>query len=117
MSDPERLKLLNKLCKTCSRHRVIPKSMRIPDCSKGAVEVEHGGFADVSQGTYQGRRVAIKVVRVSITSDLDIILSVSLQPASSHRINEWVAELLPRGSCLETPPASQHIAIAWRDSQ
>jgi hypothetical protein len=70
--------LLNKLCKTCSRHRVIPKSMHIPDCSKGAVEVERGGFANVSQGTYKGRQVAIKVVRVYITSDLDAILSVSL---------------------------------------
>jgi hypothetical protein len=35
LSAQERLKLLNKLCKTCSRHRVIPKSMHIPDCSKG----------------------------------------------------------------------------------
>jgi hypothetical protein len=78
MSDRERLKLFNKLCKTCSRHRVIPKSMHISDCSNGSVEVERGGFADVSQSTYQGRRVAVKVVRVYITSDLDVILSVSL---------------------------------------
>ena len=78
MSDHDRLKLFNKLCKTCSQHRVIPKSMHIPDCSKGSVEVEHGGFADVSRGTYQGRLVAIKVVRVYITSDLNAILSVSL---------------------------------------
>jgi hypothetical protein len=78
LSAQERLKLLNKLCKTCSRHRVIPKSMHIPDCSKGSVEVERGGFADVSQGVYQGRRVAIKVVRVCLMDDLDGVLSVSL---------------------------------------
>jgi hypothetical protein len=78
MSDHERLKLFNKLCKMCSRHRVIPESMHIPDCLKGSVEVERGGFADVSRGTYRGRRVAIKVVRVCITSDLGVILSVSL---------------------------------------
>ena len=81
MSDRERLKLLNKLCKTCSRHRVIPTSMHIPDCSEGSVEVESGGFADVSQGTYEGRRVAIKIVRVYATSDLDVIRSVSLVSA------------------------------------
>ena len=52
--------------------------MHIPDCSMGSVEVECGGYANVSQGTYKGRRVAIKVVRVYITSDLDIILSVSV---------------------------------------
>ena len=84
LSDRERLKLLNKLCKTCSRHGVIPKSMHIPDCSEDSVEVERGGFADVSQGTYQGRRVAIKVVRVYITSDLDVIRNVSPQPAPSR---------------------------------
>ena len=64
--------------------------MHIPDCSKGSVEVERGGFADVSRGTYQGRRVAIKVVRVYITSDLDGILSVSLPFCLHHhtRVDE-----------------------------
>jgi len=84
MSDRDRLKLFNKFCKTCSRHRVIPKSMHIPDCSGGSVEVTSGGSADVSQGVYEGRRVAIKVVRVYITSDLNAILSVSLLPALSY---------------------------------
>ena len=79
--DQERLKLFNELCKTCGRHRIVPKSMHIPDCSEGTVEVECGGFADVSQSTYEGRRVAIKVVRMYTTSDLDVILSVSLPPA------------------------------------
>ena len=54
--------------------------MHIPDCSKDSVEVESGGFADVSQGTYKGRLVAIKVVRAYITSDLDVIRSVSVLP-------------------------------------
>jgi hypothetical protein len=89
MSDRERVKLLNNLCKMCSRHRVIPKSMHIPDCSKGSVEVEHGGFSAVSQGTYKGHRVAIKVVRVCLTSDLDVVLSVSLLLARSY-LYEWM---------------------------
>ena len=78
MSDRERLKLFNELCKTCSRHHVIPKSMHIPDCSEGSVEVEDGGYADVSLGTYEGRQVAIKAVRTYVTSDFDVIRSVSV---------------------------------------
>ena len=66
--------------------------MHIPDCSEGAVEVERGGFADVSQGMYQGRRVAIKVVRVYITSDLDDILSVS-KPSTCIAIPVWINRL------------------------
>ena len=58
--------------------------MHIPDCSKGSVEVECGGFANVSHGTYEGRRVAIKVMRMYITSDLDVILGVSTRLAPSH---------------------------------
>ena len=93
--------------------------MHIPDCSKGAVEVERGGFANVSQGTYRGRRVAIKVVRVYITSDLDVILSVSLlfDLHRRTRMNQWIAELLPRGSCLEAPPASEHLATPRSDGK
>ena len=51
--------------------------MQISDCSKGSVEVDSGGYANISQGTYEGRRVAIKVVRVYFTNDLDVIRGVS----------------------------------------
>ena len=54
--------------------------MHIPDYSEDTVEVECGGFADVSQGMYEGRRIAIRVVCVYITSDLDVIRSVSILP-------------------------------------
>jgi len=54
--------------------------MQIPDCLEDSVEAESGGFADVSQGTFEGRQVAIKVVRAYVTSDLDLIRSVSNLP-------------------------------------
>jgi len=84
LSDRERQKLFNELCKTCSRHRVIPKSMHIPDCSRDALEVECGGSANVLRSTYEGRRVAVKVLRMYITSDLDAIFSVSVLPVPWH---------------------------------
>jgi len=57
--------------------------MHIPDCSEDSVEVECGGFANVSQGTYGGRQVAIKVVRAYVTDNLDAIRSVSGPPTPS----------------------------------
>ena len=51
--------------------------MNIPDCLEDSVEVEFGGSANVSQSTHNGRRVAVKVIRVYI-SDLDEALSVSV---------------------------------------
>jgi len=62
--------------------------MHIPDCLDDSVEVESGGFADVSQGTYNGRQVAIKVVRVYVTSDLDLIRSVSVSPTPLYQVGK-----------------------------
>lgn len=77
MPDRDRLKLLNELCKKCSRHRVIPKSMHIPDFSSSndASRAEYfGGFANIFKSTYEGHTVAVKVIRV-FTTNLNTILS------------------------------------------
>jgi len=86
--------------------------MHIPDCSEDSVEVESGGFADVSQGMYKGRRVAIKVVRMYITSDLDTIRRVSVYLCYCDHLNKWITAILPRGCRLETPPASKYPTTA-----
>ena len=63
---------------------MIPTSMCIPDCSRDSVEVAWGGSATVWQSMYKGVRVAVKVIRLTLSSDLDEILSVSLLFAPSH---------------------------------
>ena len=103
----------------CSRHQLVPESMHIPDCSKSSVEVSHGGSADVLRGTYQGHQVAIKVVRVYIASDLDIILSVSFifNLHCYTGMDELVAAILPRGSHLEVPSTSKYPTTGWSDDK
>ena len=64
---------------------MIPTSMRISDCLQGSVEVAWGGSATVCQSMYQGLRVAVKVIRITLNSDLDEILSVSLLFAPPHQ--------------------------------
>jgi len=86
--------------------------MLIPDCSEGAVKVASGGFSDVSRGTYQGRRVAIKVVRMYV-SDLDTIRSVSISLHYYTTTDKLVAGILSGGGCLEAPPPSPYPTVAW----
>jgi hypothetical protein len=52
--------------------------MYIPDCSQGAVEAAYGGSATVWQSTFKGVRVAVKVFRMFVTSDMNDLLSVSV---------------------------------------
>lgn len=80
-TDKERLKQFNELCKMCSRHRLLPRSMRISDHSWESTGDDHdryGGHAIVSQCTYKGKQVAVKVPYLYLTSDFDSILSVSV---------------------------------------
>lgn len=86
MSNRERVKLINKLCKTCSRSRVIPKSMHIPDYSKSAAQqLYKGGFSDIFQSMYEGHQVAVKIVR-TYSGSLDTTISVSVLPLTSSRL-------------------------------
>ncbi|KAF9649115.1 kinase-like protein [Thelephora ganbajun] len=74
--DRERVKLINELCKTCSRHRVIPTSIHIPDFSEDATQIRYaGGFSTVSQSMYEGHRVAVKVVCGVSLRNMDAIRS------------------------------------------
>ena len=87
MPDQERKKLLNDLCKMCSRKWVIPSSMHIPDCSNGTTKVEYqGAFASVSRSLYGGYLVAIKTVNMGAkTLEEDRSVSVLLLlPSHSH---------------------------------
>lgn len=77
ISDRERSKWFNELCKTCSRHRVIPKSVVVQDCLNDTSEIEYtGGSGNVSKTTYGGHKLAVKVARVHI-SNLEVVLAVS----------------------------------------
>jgi len=76
--DKERPELLNDLCKMCDIQRSLPKSMVIT-CLQNVPHIAEcgGGSAAVYRGEHRGRQVAIKFLRLYVTSDRDFFLSVS----------------------------------------
>ena len=77
--DQDRHELLNFLCKMCSRQRMIPNSMHMVNCLNGELVEEYdGGQASVFRGKHKGRPVAIKIIRLYLTSDFDRCLSVNM---------------------------------------
>ena len=78
VSNQERTKFLNILCKMCSRQRSLPKSMFIPCCHGRTTEERHGGHATVFKGECRGRQIAIKVLRLRPTDSLEVRLGVCL---------------------------------------
>jgi len=77
----DRHELLNILCKVCSRQRKIPKTMHMGDCLQGELIEEYGGgHANIFRGKHKGRPVAIKIMCLYLTSDLDKRLKVKTIP-------------------------------------
>ena len=66
-----RKKCLATLCKICSHHVLFPRSIQIPLCYDRAEAPRYqGGFAEVWKGEHEGIEVAVKVLKVFVTSDL-----------------------------------------------
>jgi hypothetical protein len=78
VSLTDRPELINTLGKMCRRLKTIPDSMRIENCIAQTHEEYGGGFAKVSRGEYRGRAVAIKLLHIYVTSDLEECFDVSL---------------------------------------
>ena len=71
MTQLLRRKCLAALCKICGHHALIPMSMQIPLCYNRAEAPRYqGGFAEVWKGEHEGVEVAVKALKIFMTSDL-----------------------------------------------
>lgn len=78
MSPWARMQCLRPLYRTCGRHAILPRTLKIPICyDKTSDALYSGGYADVWKGEYCGRDVAVKVIRTYSNSDLRKIIGVS----------------------------------------
>lgn len=69
---------LQFLCKICGRQALLPRSLVISaSWDKTGVALCHGGFSDIWKGTFCGKEVAIKVLKLYQCSDYDQIKNVS----------------------------------------
>ena len=72
-----RRKCLTTLCKICGHHGLLPRSLHIPLCyNRLDPPLYNGGYAEVWKGSHQGLEVAVKVLKVYLTSDFDEVTRV-----------------------------------------
>jgi hypothetical protein len=106
-----RSKCLKSLYRTCGRHALLPRTLKIPDCGdRTGVALFRGGFADVWKGEHRGRHVAVKVIRTYSNSDLQKIIGVSCRctiPPRACTLTIPCVEVLQGGCDVEIPPASE----------
>ena len=76
------MRCLNTLCRICGREALLPRSVQIPLCyNRSDTPLYRGGYADVWKGEHQGRKVAVKVLGIYLTSDFNKITRVGGQLA------------------------------------
>ena len=73
-----RVKCLRRLYKICGRHGILPKAMKIPIRYERSGDPRYrSGNADVWKCEYDGRDVAVKMIRTYTSDCLKKIVGVS----------------------------------------
>ena len=90
MSDDVSRRCLHKLRTICSHHAIMPSSYTISDdlTQVGDDPVADGGFSEVWKGTYNGRKVCIKNLKVS-----------EQVRQAVERVSTWSIFFLPTERC------------------
>ena len=78
VSSKDQPELINRLGKMCRQLKTIPDSMHIEHCPIDPMCEEYdGGCATVYRSEYRGRAVAVKTLRLYLTSDFEERFGVS----------------------------------------
>jgi hypothetical protein len=78
LSSETRKKCLKSLYRTCGRHALLPRALKIPMCyDRTGVALYRGGFADVWKGQHRSQDVAVKVIRTYSNDGLQKVVGVS----------------------------------------
>ena len=78
-------KCLDTLRKICGHQGLLPRSVQIPLCfNQLGAPLYRGGYADVWKSQYDGRDVAVKVLRIYSTSDYEKMASVGSRVPSKY---------------------------------
>ena len=113
-------KCLRTLCTICGRQASLPRSLQIPHCyDRSDLPRYSGGFGEVWMGEHQGRQVAVKVLKVYLTSDFDKVRSVGflrgILTVRARKLTMIHVEVLQGSHDVENPSPSECITTVRSD--
>ena len=115
---------LNTLGKMCRQLKTIPDSMHIENCPFDPMDEEwDGGCATVYRSEYRGRPVAIKILHLYLTSDLEERFDVSTKLSQmqweihSHcGVSRNFAEKSLPGGTYNTRTSYRLLVLIWNSA-
>ena len=119
MTDPLFRRCLRRLRLICGDHNVLPSSHIVREGLEKTSEgpVAFGGFADVWEGSYGGRKVCVKALRIyspiTSTNGRNNSLAVCDIPNTIMRSTkaDILSAFLRRSGCLEETETSKRCSI------
>ena len=78
---------------------------------------EYCGNSAVFKKEHKGHTVAMKMLRLFLTSDLDKCIGVSTTTLCIAEPDASITEILPRSCCMEASPTREHSAIVGYESK
>jgi hypothetical protein len=86
-TDPAlKLCIVHLLIKLSKASGLYPRSLVLEGVTRDDYPIARGGFGDVHRGEFQGREVAVKVLKIYKNSDMGALLKVIQLSSSAHAI-------------------------------
>jgi len=105
---------LNAMLRLSSKSGIYPKTLvRNSVTVEGSSPLTAGQFGDVWKGTFQDQQVAIKILRLDVTSDVSQHEKVGFSISIQRLLSKYFLDNSSGNTYLATTPSHQCSAVSW----
>lgn len=111
-TDPELKKcIVHLLIKLSRASGLYPRSLVLEGVTRNDYPVARGGYGEVHRGEFQGREVAVKVLKIYKNSDMGALLKVVQLSSPAHAFWTMPSDVLVWSCHMAAARSSQYLTV------